>query len=56
MFYQVTLFRAFRILTDEQLDNMGYEEFIDATIMLKQVLKIIHAPYINKEKVTVENG
>lgn len=53
LLFQVTMFRAFLRLPEDKIDNMGYDDFIDYTIMLKEVLKVVHAPYIQKEDVNV---
>ena len=54
MFYQTSMFRAFLHYGDEKIDNLGYDEFIDSSIMLKEVLKVFHAPYIKKEDVNIQ--
>jgi len=48
------MFRAFLHYGDEKIDNLGYDEFIDSSIMLKEVLKVFHAPYIKKEDVNIQ--
>lgn len=46
VFYKKTLFRAFLRLTTSDLDNMSMQEYMDYDIMLDEVLKFIHAPYL----------
>lgn len=56
-FVQASIFRAILRLPEDQIENMGYDEFIDNTIMLKEILKLMHLPYISKEQVNTSiNG
>lgn len=45
VFYQKTCFRAFLHLTKEECDDMSPDRFTDYCIMLKEVLKLLHAPF-----------
>ena len=45
----MAVFRAFLHLTKEEIDNMSIEDYIDNVILLKEVLKLQHAPFINHE-------
>jgi hypothetical protein len=47
--YHLAVFRAFLHLSKEECENMSLAEYLDNTIILKEVLKILHAPYINHE-------
>jgi len=47
VFYQKTLFRAFLHLDKEETENMTYQQYMDYQIMLKECLKLLHAPYLN---------
>ena len=49
VFYKKTLFRAFLHYSGKELEEMSMDEYRDCDIMLNQVLKLIHAPYINHE-------
>lgn len=46
VFYKKTMFRAFLHYGREEVEFMTLQEYMDACIMLDEVLKIIHAPYI----------
>jgi hypothetical protein len=43
------MFRAFLNLSGEECDNMSVGEYMDYGIMLKEVLKVWHAPFRDKE-------
>lgn len=43
------MFRAFLGLSEKETKNMSIREFIDYDIVLGDVLKLWHAPYLNKE-------
>jgi len=47
-FYNRTLFRAFLHLTKEECDNMSQQEYIDYLIMFREVLRLIHAPFLKE--------
>jgi hypothetical protein len=49
VFYKKTLFRAFLHYSKNELEEMTVEEYMDNVIMLDEVLKLIHAPYLNHE-------
>ena len=49
MFYQQTLFRAFLHLDKQECEEMVLDDYIKYTIMLKEYLKILHAPYMKTE-------
>ena len=49
MFYQQTLFRAFLHLDKQECEEMGLDDYIKYTIMLKEVLKLHHAPFISHD-------
>lgn len=35
---------------------MGYDEFIDYYICLRDVLELTHAPFMSKDKVNIDNA
>ena len=39
------MFRAFLNYTRDDCEQMSISEYIDSIIMLKEVLKLIHAPF-----------
>lgn len=45
LFYSIYYFRKETI---DKEDNMTYQQYTDYQIMLKQVLRLIHAPYLNQ--------
>lgn len=47
--YQKTMFRAFLNYEKKDVEKMTIQEFIDSSIMLGEVLKLWHAPYIKKD-------
>lgn len=47
VFYKKTLFRAFLHLEKKECDRMTLQEYMDYSIMLEEVLKLIHAPYLD---------
>jgi len=49
VFYQKTCFRAFLNLSREEVETMTLQEYSDYTIMLKEVLKLWHAPFQKEE-------
>jgi len=48
--YKKTMFRAFLNYTKKEVDQMTIREYIDSTIILNEVLKIWHAPYIKHDE------
>lgn len=46
VFYKKTLFRAFLHLEKRECDEMTMQEYIDYCIMLEEVLKLVHAPFL----------
>ena len=48
--YKKTLFRAFLHYSKEEVDTMTIQDYIDSTIMLKEVLNLTHAPFMDHEK------
>lgn len=46
VFYKKTLFRAFLLLTRDEIENMSMQEYMDYDIMLDEVLRFMHAPYL----------
>lgn len=49
VFYKKTLFRAFLHLSKKECDEMPMQEYLDYCIMLEEVLKLIHAPYLSHD-------
>lgn len=49
VFFNKTLFRAFLNYSKKEIDEMSIDEYIDAQVMLKEYLKILHAPYIDNK-------
>lgn len=49
VFYQKTMFRAFLHYSGKELEEMSIQEYMDCCILLPEALKILHAPYINKD-------
>jgi hypothetical protein len=49
VFYKKTMFRAFLNLSQSECDNMSVSEYMDYAIMLKEVLKLWHAPFQKNE-------
>ena len=45
--YKKTLFRAFLNYSKKETDKMTIQEYIDNTIILEDVLKLWHAPFID---------
>jgi hypothetical protein len=39
------MFRAFLHFSKQELDEMTLQEYMDAEVMLHEVLKLIHAPF-----------
>jgi hypothetical protein len=48
-FYKTALFRAFLHLSKEECDSLTLRQYLDYSIILDDVLKIIHAPYLKTE-------
>jgi hypothetical protein len=46
--YKKGMFRAFLNYSKKEVDKMTMQEYLDSTVMLDQVLRLWHAPYINK--------
>ncbi len=49
VFYKKTLFRAFLHLTKEECDDMTFQRYIDYSVALESVLRLIHAPYMKQD-------
>ena len=49
VFYQKSLFRSFLNLEHWECDDMGVDDYIKYTVMLKEHLKLLHAPYLSHE-------
>ena len=45
--YKKTMFRAFLGLTKQDTEEMGIGDYLDHSIMLSEVLKLWHAPYMD---------
>jgi hypothetical protein len=43
------MFRAFLNYNGKEIENMGIDEYLKATIILDDVLKLWHAPYLKHE-------
>lgn len=49
IFYNKLMFRSFLNYSGEELENMGIEEYLDCTVVLGEVLKMWHAPYLKHD-------
>jgi len=47
VFFQKSMFRAFLHYNTEDLENMSIDEYMKCSIILKEYLKILHAPYMD---------
>ncbi len=50
VFFQKILFRAFLHLTRKEIDEMSLTDYQNYTIMLKKVLELLHAPFLDHNK------
>jgi hypothetical protein len=50
VFYQKTMFRAFLHYSGKELKKMSLDEYKDCSIMLGEVLRTLHAPYMDHDK------
>jgi len=48
--YKKTLFRAFLGYTKKEVKKMTIQQYIDSSIILEEVLKLWHAPYMEHDQ------
>lgn len=49
LFYNMSMFRAFLHLTSDDIENMSIDDYLKYSAILKDVLRIIHAPFLNHD-------
>lgn len=48
VFYNISLFRAFLNYSERECEEMSINKYINSIIVLHEVLRLHHAPFLNK--------